>query len=105
MPAEQPHPIIFDTAADFRAWLEANHDSARELWVGYYKKGTGKSSMTYAEAVEEGVELLTARGAVAVVDDRLRVRDRVRCGARRALRCCSSMSTTSRQSTTPTGIR
>lgn len=31
--------VVFFAAADFRAWLEENHDSARELWVGYYKKG------------------------------------------------------------------
>ena len=55
MAAEQPKPTIFDTAADFRAWLETNHDSGRELWVGYYKKGSDKTSMSYAEAVEEAL--------------------------------------------------
>lgn len=29
---------VFPAAADFRTWLEANHDSATDLWVGYYKK-------------------------------------------------------------------
>jgi uncharacterized protein YdeI (YjbR/CyaY-like superfamily) len=53
--ASSPQPVIFERAADFRAWLEANHASARELWVGYYKKGAGKTSMTYAEAVEEAL--------------------------------------------------
>jgi uncharacterized protein YdeI (YjbR/CyaY-like superfamily) len=46
---------IFASAADFRAWLEANHDSASELWVGYYRKGSDRRSMTYPEAVEEAL--------------------------------------------------
>jgi uncharacterized protein YdeI (YjbR/CyaY-like superfamily) len=50
-----PDVRIFRTAVDFRAWLEANHDSATEVWVGYYKKGVPKTSMTYAESVEEGL--------------------------------------------------
>jgi uncharacterized protein YdeI (YjbR/CyaY-like superfamily) len=46
---------IFPTAADFRDWLEVNHDSAGELFVGYYKKGSGKSAMTYPESVDEAL--------------------------------------------------
>jgi uncharacterized protein YdeI (YjbR/CyaY-like superfamily) len=46
---------VFPTAADFRAWLQANHDTARELWVGYYRKGVPKQSVTYAQAVEEAL--------------------------------------------------
>ena len=33
-----------------RQWLEANHASAGELWVGVYKKGVEKTSVTLAEA-------------------------------------------------------
>ncbi|MGH2428213.1 MAG: YdeI/OmpD-associated family protein [Candidatus Limnocylindria bacterium] len=50
-----PKATLFATAADFRRWLEANHDTATELWVGYYKKGVGKTSMIYREAVEEAL--------------------------------------------------
>jgi uncharacterized protein YdeI (YjbR/CyaY-like superfamily) len=35
--------------------LEQHHDSARELWVGYYKKGSGKPSMTWPESVDEAL--------------------------------------------------
>ena len=45
----------FKTAADFRAWLESNHTSASELWVGFYKKDSGKGGLTYAEAVDEAL--------------------------------------------------
>lgn len=46
---------VFPTAADFRAWLEANHAAVSELWVGYYRKSTGKTAMTYPHAVEEAL--------------------------------------------------
>jgi uncharacterized protein YdeI (YjbR/CyaY-like superfamily) len=46
---------IFDTAAAFRSWLDANHDSAPELFVGYYRKGSGKTAMTYPESVDEAL--------------------------------------------------
>jgi uncharacterized protein YdeI (YjbR/CyaY-like superfamily) len=48
-------PITFERPEDFRAWLEQHHDSERELWVGYYKKGSGKPSMTWAESVDEAL--------------------------------------------------
>ena len=36
---------FFSTPDEFRAWLEAHHDSESELWVGYHRKATGKPSM------------------------------------------------------------
>ena len=36
-----------------RAWFEKNHASAKELWIGYYKRGVDRGGVTYAEAVEE----------------------------------------------------
>ena len=53
--ADRPAPIIFSNAAAFRDWLDANHDSATELWIGYYRKGVVKTSITYAEAVDEAL--------------------------------------------------
>ncbi len=47
--------VFFTTPADFRAWLEANHDQASELLVGFYKKASGKPSITYPEAVEQAL--------------------------------------------------
>lgn len=43
---------VFDTAPQFRAWLDAHHDDADQLWVAYYRKDVPKTSMTYDEAVE-----------------------------------------------------
>jgi uncharacterized protein YdeI (YjbR/CyaY-like superfamily) len=48
-------PIFFPTPADFRAWLEQNHDTARELFVGFYRKATGKPTMTWSEAVDQAL--------------------------------------------------
>jgi uncharacterized protein YdeI (YjbR/CyaY-like superfamily) len=48
-------PRFFRTATSFRRWLERNHDIAPELWVGFYKKGSGKPSITYPEAVDEAL--------------------------------------------------
>lgn len=48
-------PTFFPTPADFRAWLERNHETAPELLVGYYKKGTGRPSITRQESVDEAL--------------------------------------------------
>ncbi len=48
-------PTFFKTAAAFRAWL-ARHGSRRtELWVGFYKKTSGKGGLTYLDAVDEAL--------------------------------------------------
>ena len=52
-PLSTPDPVFFPTPAHLRAWLEANHQSATELWVGMYRKGTGKPSVTWPEVVDE----------------------------------------------------
>lgn len=46
---------FFKTQSAFRKWLASNHDSKDELIVGYYKKATGKPSMTWDESVDEGL--------------------------------------------------
>ena len=48
-------PTFFPTAADFRRWLQRHHASASELWVGFYKKATGKPSLTWQESVDEAL--------------------------------------------------
>jgi uncharacterized protein YdeI (YjbR/CyaY-like superfamily) len=46
---------FFETPAKFRAWLQKHHKTADELWVGFYKKATGKTSITWQEAVDEAL--------------------------------------------------
>jgi uncharacterized protein YdeI (YjbR/CyaY-like superfamily) len=55
MPRPHIEPVFFKTQADLRAWFEENHDTATELWVGFYKKSSGKPTVTYAESVDEAL--------------------------------------------------
>ncbi len=48
-------PRYFRSQSDFRRWLAANHASARELRVGFYKKASGKGGLGYKEAVDEAL--------------------------------------------------
>ena len=48
-------PTFFETPEQFRAWLEAHHGSASELLVGFYKKGSGRPSITWPESVDEAL--------------------------------------------------
>jgi uncharacterized protein YdeI (YjbR/CyaY-like superfamily) len=45
----------FRSAAEFRRWLEANHATATEIWLGFYKKGSGRRGITSAEALDEAL--------------------------------------------------
>lgn len=48
-------PTFFKTPAEFRAWLKKNHKTAAEIVVGYYKKSSGKPSITWQESVDEAL--------------------------------------------------
>jgi uncharacterized protein YdeI (YjbR/CyaY-like superfamily) len=48
-------PKFFPTPAAFRKWLEKNHQSETELFVGYYKVGTKKPSLTWSESVDQAL--------------------------------------------------
>lgn len=52
---ETKEAIFFATPADLREWLEHNHATAQELWAGFYKKGTGRPSITWPESVDEAL--------------------------------------------------
>jgi uncharacterized protein YdeI (YjbR/CyaY-like superfamily) len=47
--------VFFADAAEFRAWLEENHDTATELWMGLYRKGDPRQGITWADAVPEAL--------------------------------------------------
>lgn len=48
-------PLFFTAPNDLRKWLRQNHTKADELWVGYYRKGSGKPSITWPESVDEAL--------------------------------------------------
>jgi uncharacterized protein YdeI (YjbR/CyaY-like superfamily) len=55
MPEMAKRPTFFAKPALFRAWLERHHEEKTELWVGFRKKGSGKPSITWPEAVDEAL--------------------------------------------------
>jgi len=63
----QPH--FFKTPADFRKWLTKNHTSATELLVGFYKKDSGKPSITWPESVDEALSFGWIDGVRRRIDD------------------------------------
>ena len=48
-------PTFFPTEAEFRRWLERNHQTAPELLVGFWKKGSGKPSVNWPEARDQAL--------------------------------------------------
>ncbi|WP_028970682.1 YdeI/OmpD-associated family protein [Sphingomonas sp. URHD0057] len=50
-----PEPTFFATEADFCRWLEANHQHAPELLVGFWKKGSGKPSVDWPQARDQAL--------------------------------------------------
>ena len=49
------NPRFFKKPTDFRKWLAANHAKSNELWVGFYKKSSGKPSIDWPESVDEAL--------------------------------------------------
>jgi uncharacterized protein YdeI (YjbR/CyaY-like superfamily) len=62
-------PTFFPTPADFRKWLEKHHEQAHELLVGFYKKGSGKPSITWPESVDEALCFGWIDGVRRTIDD------------------------------------
>ncbi|HJQ98177.1 MAG TPA: YdeI/OmpD-associated family protein [Candidatus Polarisedimenticolaceae bacterium] len=48
-------PTFFASPSKLRAWLDKNHATRDELWVGFHKKDSGKPSVTWPEAVDEAL--------------------------------------------------
>ncbi|MBI4473203.1 MAG: YdeI/OmpD-associated family protein [Acidobacteria bacterium] len=60
---------FFKSATDLHKWLEANHDKIQELVVGFYKKSSGKPSITYPEALDEALCFGWIDGVRKTIDD------------------------------------
>jgi uncharacterized protein YdeI (YjbR/CyaY-like superfamily) len=48
-------PTFFETEGDFRRWLAVNHETAPELLVGFWKKGSGKPSIDWPQARDQAL--------------------------------------------------
>jgi uncharacterized protein YdeI (YjbR/CyaY-like superfamily) len=45
----------FPSAADLRIWLSENLSQSEGIWLRFFKKGSGKKSVSYAEALDEAL--------------------------------------------------
>ncbi len=62
-------PKFFRRPADFRKWLEQNHDKKKELLVGYHKVASGKPSITWPESVDQALCFGWIDGVRRSIDD------------------------------------
>lgn len=63
-------PTFFATPGDLEKWLSINHAKADKLLIGFYKKGSGKPSMTWEESVEVALCYGWIDGVRKGVDDK-----------------------------------
>jgi Uncharacterized protein conserved in bacteria len=62
-------PTFFATPAAFRKWLETHHDKDTELLVGFYKKDSGRPSITWPESVDQALCFGWIDGVRRRIDD------------------------------------
>ena len=56
MKPDDPLPILsFETPADWEAWLEVNHATAKGVWFKISKKGSGITTLDHAQALESAL--------------------------------------------------
>ena len=48
-------PCYFRSPDEFRSWLAEHHVKCTELLVGFYKKDSGRPSITYPEALDQAL--------------------------------------------------
>src|SRR5882672_4830958 len=62
-------PKFFATPTAWRDWLEKHHAGQKELLVGFYKKDSGKPSITWPESVDEALSFGWIDGVRRRIDD------------------------------------
>jgi uncharacterized protein YdeI (YjbR/CyaY-like superfamily) len=62
-------PRFFKSQAAFRVWLDKHGASTKELWIGYYKKSSGKSGLVYRQALDEALCFGWIDGVVKRIDE------------------------------------
>ncbi len=62
-------PTFFESPGELRAWFEKHYATERELWVGFYKKGSGLPSITWPEAVDQALCFGWIDGIRKSIDD------------------------------------
>ena len=69
MARSEPAPVFFAAPAGFRAWLRKRHQCENELWVGFYRKDSGRPSITWPESVDEALCVGWIDGIRKRIDD------------------------------------
>ena len=47
--------LVVKSRNDWRKWLEENNRKEKEIWLEFYKKSTGKQTVSLNEAIEEAL--------------------------------------------------
>lgn len=66
---EKSEPLFYAKPADFRSWLRKNHETASAVWVGFYRKASGRPSITWPESVDEALCVGWIDGIRKTIDD------------------------------------
>jgi len=62
-------PHFFPSLSAWRAWLEEHHAETTELWVGLYKRESGRPSITWPESVDGALCFGWIDGVRKSIDD------------------------------------
>lgn len=62
-------PLFFANPSAWHAWLERHHAETAELWVGFYKRESGRPSITWPEAVDGALCFGWIDGVRKSIDD------------------------------------
>jgi uncharacterized protein YdeI (YjbR/CyaY-like superfamily) len=62
-------PRFFKSPAELRRWFEKHHRKAGEMWVGFYKKDSGRKGITYSQAVDEALSFGWIDGLTRSLDE------------------------------------
>jgi len=70
----EPHDVMFFATPDeLRDWFDANHETADELWLGYYKKASRRPSVDWSQVVDEALCVGWIDGVRKSIDDEVSV--------------------------------
>ena len=60
--------VVARNASEWQAWLDAHHETAAEAWLVYWKKGSGRESIDWAQAVEVALRFGWIDGIIRSID-------------------------------------
>lgn len=55
MPKTELETFCPESPAEWRKWLETNHQSKQSIWLIYFRASTKKASLSWSEAVDEAL--------------------------------------------------